>query len=180
MAKKNLAAIVINQKNKFYKLNTVSVSNDGSIHIIINNGLSKSDNVFVPFKGTYHTSGFRHFTQGSNEHKQEIFSKRQNSHTQIIESQGLMNYSIKNVDKKQLDCFDEFTNFNKYKNIIKIDAKNYIHLVIQYFLAVKRFNTGRSAYFYDEVFEIDLDSKNKLIIATRNAKSIQDLLDIYL
>lgn len=180
MAKKNLVAVVISQDNKLYKLNTISVSNDGSIHIIINNGSSKNDNEFTPIKGTYHTSGFRHFTQGSGELKQEIFPKKQDSHTQIIDSQGLINYTVKDVNKKQLDYLGEFTKNNKYKNIVNLDAKNYTHLTVQYFLASNNFNTNKSAYFYHEVFEISLDDQNKLIIATRNAENAQDLLDIYL
>jgi hypothetical protein len=178
MAKKNFLAIVINQNDKFYKVNSISISNDDSIHIIVNTGLSKKDEKIIPLKGTYHTSGFSHFTQGSKEFKQEIFPKKQDSHAEIEESQGLINYTVKNVNIKELDYLDVFTAFDKYKNVIEIDSKNYTHLVIQYFIAPLNFNIDKSAHLYNEVFEINLNN-NKLIIATRNAKNILDLLEIY-
>ena len=176
MGKSHLGVVVINQKNKLYRLNTITTSNDGSIHIIPN---ASKDSNLAQFKGTYHTSGFRHFTNEKEGRKQEIFPKWKKSHEETTQSEGLMNFTIKNLNKRGISFLDEFTKLNKYKNVIKIDAKKYTHLTVQYFLAKKDFDTSKSSYLYEEVFEIEL-ANNKLLIATRNSKNTMELLKIYL
>ncbi|HLP86697.1 MAG TPA: hypothetical protein VK153_02365 [Candidatus Paceibacterota bacterium] len=171
MAKKHLAVILINQKDKLYRFNTISISNDGSIHIIANIPENK------PFKGTYHPSGFTHFTNESNDGRQEVFPKWRKKHSEVAKSEGLMNFTIKDINKK-VETFDEFTKLDKYKNIIKINPKKYTHLTVQYFLASKDFDTSKSSHLYSEVFEIELDN-NKLIIATKDSTDILDIIKIY-
>lgn len=182
MAKKNLAVVVINKDNKYYKLNTIVVSKDGSIHIIagMDSYLRLSgDEKLIPFKGTYHPSGFRHFTQGFGENRTETFPKWTRPHGEVKDSEGLMNFTIRKLNEKNAKHLDEFVKFNKYKNIIKINAKDYIDLTVKYFVADKNFDTSKSSFAYNEVFEVEL-SNFKLLIATRNSESAEELLQIYL
>jgi len=182
VSKKNLAVVVIKRNNKFYKFNTITVSNDGSLHIIAGmdsylrlNGEEKN----IPFKGTYHPSGFRHFTQGFGENRTETFPKWTRPHGEVIDSEGLMNFTIRKINEKNVKYLDEFIKFNKYKNIIEINAKDYIDLTIKYFFANKNFNPKGSSFLYNEVFEVELNN-GKLLIATRNSSSTQELVHLYL
>jgi hypothetical protein len=171
MSKGKLAVVTLNHGGKLYRLNTITISKDGSIHIII-----KPDS---NTKGTYHPSGFRHFTEGVGDGKEEVFPKMLRKHMDVSDSQGLMNFSVKDVNGDGVLGFTEFIDRGKYKNLIKIDSANYVDLTVRYFIAGKKFDTSSSLDFYKEVFEIELEN-HKLIIATHNTKTTEELMSLYL
>jgi hypothetical protein len=176
MAKKHLAVVAITQKEKLYRLNTITTSNDGSIHIISN---VSGDDKSPQLKGTYHPSGLGHFTERTKTETEEIFPKWRESHNEVTDSKGLMNFTIKNINTKGVGFLDEATGIGKYRNIIKIKAKKYTHLTIRYFLASKDFDTSKSSHLYAEVFEIELDN-GKLLVATESSENVTDLMNIYI
>lgn len=182
MAKKNLAAVLIESGGLKYKLHTVAISNDGSLHFIAGfNEQLKSAGLehIIPAKGTYHQSGVKHFTEGQGSDKDEYFRKMGTSHKDISDSEGLITITIKNVKQNCAKQLDKFTKFNKYKNIIELKSANYTNLTVQYFLAKHDFDTSRSAHKYKEVFEIIFEDK-KIILGTSDSSNTDELMRILL
>lgn len=181
MSKKSFAAIIIENKH-YYKLHTIALSNDGSLHFIagFNEHFKKFGNEkLIPSKGTYHKSGVKHFTNGNGEDRQEIFRKVDGAHADIASSQGLETITIKSVGAKSKELLDPFTKFNGYEHIIEFHAKDYSNLTVQYFLASQDFDTNRSAHLYTEVFEIPFMDR-KLIIATTDTTTTDELMHVLL
>jgi hypothetical protein len=90
MAKKSLAVVVVRLNDKQFRINTISVSNDGSVHVI-NNFSPEDDKTKKPYqnKYTYHSHGYTHFTEGEGTSKQEVFPKIKSEISKITDTVGL-------------------------------------------------------------------------------------------
>jgi hypothetical protein len=182
MAKKSFAAVVIENKNRYYKLHTIALSKDGSLHFIdgFNQHFRRTGQEnLIPSKGTYHKSGVKHFTQGSGEDRGELFRKVDGAHADVGDTQGLETFTIKDVANKCADTLDPFSKFNGYEHLVELSSANYTILTVKYWLASKDFDTSKSAHLYDEVHEIYFMDR-KLIIATNNSTNTDELMQILL
>lgn len=182
MSKKNLCAVIIDNGDEKYKVHTIVLSKDGSLHFIA--GFNEhfkniGEEYSIPSKGTYHRSGVKHFTSVQGESRDEVFRKVGTAHKDITESEGLLNFTIKNVKKNSVELLDQFKKYSKYQHVIELDSSNYTNLTLQYFLAAKDFDISRSAHLYKEVFEIPFDDK-KIILGTHDSSNTDELLRVLL
>jgi hypothetical protein len=180
MAEKSLAVIVVRLDGKDFRLNTISASNDGTIHVI-NNFTAEDESTKKPIqhKYTYHQNGYTHFTEGEGTSKEEIFPKKKSEIAKITDTVGLSIITLQKLKSNPISSQKEFIMRPKYKHVLTIDGSKYNNLTIRYFLAHKDFDTNKSANQYTDVFEVPL-SENKIIIGAISTDNPMQLLALHM
>lgn len=178
MANKSIAVIVLCKDGAEYKLHTVSLSNDRSVHIIESTKdhlLRTNQSQLIPRKATYHSSGFDHFTEGTGRDKGEVFPRKGDAFDDVTASKGLLTYMLKNSPNRPYKSYDVFKPKSKYKNVIKIDFDRYEILTLKYFLTAKDFVIKKQSDYYDEVFVIEGLGFN-IVLTTINTSGFEEYM----
>ena len=143
MPTRKLLTINLRIDSIVYKLNSLTIASDGSVHVAYANRkwIDHVSPGVTPMKLTYHHSGVRnHITAGpQNRRLPEIAGHAQPPIADVNEPQPIGYMSLWKINEGFIPLLDQDKPNRGYEHILVVEGSRYEHLTLYYYLVGKNY-----------------------------------------
>lgn len=163
-----IVAVNLVTKSGTYRLGSVVSGKDGSYYAIYpNNSWSEKTGIpqVSPIKYSYHASGkSSRFTVGKDGARVAEFKRENRTPVKTIQdSTGMSFFSLFDIHDNIEKMLDPVEGKRGYKNVIEVNAEQYQHLTIRFFLAEKGFELDKPRRDYAEVHRFECEDVDVVV-----------------